>query len=119
MPRLFSDQQRLAAAKRLIQHVAKALDLPLSLRLWDGTNLPLGKDADPVRFFSVDDVGAFGALLRRPSLETLYRLYAGDHIDTHGADMLISWYLWKWCRNTASASVEWRLNAACAKAFPG
>ena len=89
MPHIFSAQQRLTAAERIIQHVAKALDLPLSLRLWDGTTLPLGKDADPERFFSIDDAGVFGALLRRPSIETLYRLYASGHIDVHGADFMV------------------------------
>jgi cyclopropane-fatty-acyl-phospholipid synthase len=86
---LFSDKQRLTAAKRVIRHVAAAVDLPLSLQLWDGTLVPLGTRADPDTFFSVDDAGVFGALLRHPSLETLYRLYASGHIDLNGADFLV------------------------------
>ena len=86
---IFSDQQRLTAAKRIIQHVAGALDLPIAVRLWEGTIIPLGENADRERFLSVDDAGVFGALLRRPSLETLYRLYASGHIDVHGADFMV------------------------------
>jgi cyclopropane-fatty-acyl-phospholipid synthase len=85
---IFSDQQRLTAAIRIIQHVAGALDLPVSVRLWEGTIVPLGTNADRERFLSVDDAGVVGALLRRPSLETLYRLYASEHIDVHGADFM-------------------------------
>jgi len=89
MSGFFSDQQRLTAAKLIIQHAAKALDLPLSLRLWDGTTSPLGRDADPERFFSVDDAGVFGALLRRPSLETMFSLYASGHFDVNDADFIV------------------------------
>ncbi|MEN8109102.1 MAG: cyclopropane-fatty-acyl-phospholipid synthase family protein [Pseudomonadota bacterium] len=85
---MFSDQRRLSAAKLIIQHVATVLDLPISIRLWDGTIVPLGKSADPERFLSVDGAGVFGALLRRPSLETLYRLYASGYFDFHGADFM-------------------------------
>jgi cyclopropane-fatty-acyl-phospholipid synthase len=86
---LFSGQQRLRAATRIIRHVAGVLELPLSVRLWDDTLVPLGKHADRERFLSIDDAGVFGALLRRPSLETLYRLYASGHIDVHGADFMV------------------------------
>ena len=86
---IYSDQKRLTAAKRIIQHVAGVLELPLSVRLWDGTIVPLGKNADRERFLSVDDAGVFGAMLRHPSLETLYRLYASGHIDVHGADFMV------------------------------
>ena len=88
MLNLFSDQRRLDAAKLIIQHVASVLDLPISFRLWDGTILPLGKNANPDRFFSVDNAGVLGALLRKPSLETLYRMYAQGHFDMHGADFM-------------------------------
>jgi len=86
---IISEQNRLTAAKRIIDHVAGVLELPLSIRLWDGTIIPLGKDADRKRFLSVDDAGVFGAILRHPSLETLYRLYASGHIDVHGADFMV------------------------------
>ena len=88
MPHFFSDQQRLTAAHRVIQHVATALDLPASIRLWDGVLAPLGKSTDLSRFVSIDDAGVFGALLRRPSLQTLYRLYASGRIDVHGTDFM-------------------------------
>ncbi len=88
MINIFSDQRRLDAAKRIIRHIATALDLPVSIRLWSGDILPLGESANQEQFVSVDDAGVFGALLRRPSLQTLYRLYASGHIDVHGTDFM-------------------------------
>ncbi|MGB7933539.1 MAG: cyclopropane-fatty-acyl-phospholipid synthase family protein [Gammaproteobacteria bacterium] len=86
---IYSDQKRLTAAKRILRHVAGVLELPLSVRLWDGSIVALGTNADRERFLSVDDAGVLGALLRHPSLETLYRLYASGHIDVHGADFMV------------------------------
>lgn len=88
MPSLFSDPQRLHAAQRLTKHLAAVLDLPISLRLWDGSLLPLGQDADPDRFLAVEHPGVLGALLRRPTLETLYRMFARGHLDVHGDDFM-------------------------------
>lgn len=85
---IYSDQRRLNAAIIIIQHVAAVLDLPISIRLWDGTMVPLGKNADSRHFLSVEGAGVCGSLLRRPSLGTLYRLYASGCIDVHGADFM-------------------------------
>lgn len=83
-----ADRRRLSAARRLVEHFARAVDLPISVRLWDGSLLPLGTNADPGRFIALEDAGAIGSLLRRPSLETLYRLYAQGRVAVHGDDIM-------------------------------
>jgi cyclopropane-fatty-acyl-phospholipid synthase len=60
----------------------------LSVRLWNGDVIPLGSNVDPDLFISLSGPGVIGSLLRRPSLETLTRLYAKGHIDFQGGDLM-------------------------------
>jgi len=87
MPAFFSAQQ-LAAARRIAEHLAGALNLPVSLKLWDDSRVPLGDNADPERCVSLAGPHVIGELMRRPGLETLFRLYAGGDIDFQGADFM-------------------------------
>lgn len=82
------EERRLEAARRLFAHLAEALDAPFSVRLWDGSLVPLGKEVDPRFFVSVRGPGVLGSLLRRPNLETLLRHYASGDIDFHGGDLM-------------------------------
>jgi cyclopropane-fatty-acyl-phospholipid synthase len=66
----------LAAAGRLARLVGEALDLDLSLELWDGTRVPLGTTVgDDLRLY-VSGPGVIGALMRRPTLDRFIDLYA-------------------------------------------
>ncbi len=73
MPTVFSDQRQLAAARRIFEHLATAVDIPFSLRLWDGTMIPLGRDAAGDAYFAISGPGVLGSLLRRPTLDNLFR----------------------------------------------
>lgn len=44
-----SDPRRLNAAREIFEHLAERLDTPFSVRLWDGSIVPLGRDADRAR----------------------------------------------------------------------
>ncbi|MEE8225565.1 MAG: cyclopropane-fatty-acyl-phospholipid synthase family protein, partial [Kiloniellales bacterium] len=88
MPAFISDQRRLDAARRIFEHLAKVVDIPFSLRLWDGTMVSLGHDATEHRYFSISGPGVLGSLLRRPSLENFFRHYVSGHIDVHGSDLI-------------------------------
>ncbi len=88
MPAFISDQRRLDAARRIFEHLAAVADIPFSLRLWDGTIVPLGHDAPADRYFSIGGPGVLGSLLRRPSLDNLFRHYVSGHIDVHGSDLI-------------------------------
>ncbi len=96
MPAFISDQRRLDAARRIFEHLAAVADIPFSLRLWDGTIVPLGHDAPADRYFSISGPGVLGSLLRRPSLDNLFRHYVSGHIDVHGSDLIA-------CLNVARA----------------
>ena len=88
MSTFISDQRRLDAARRIFEHLAAVVDIPFSLRLWDGTMVPLGHDASADRYFSISGPGVLGSLLRRPSLENLFRHYVSGHIEVHGSDLV-------------------------------
>lgn len=80
-------QRQLAAARTLIGQLASRLDAKVSVRLWDGTKLPLGQDIDPNLFLSISGPGVIGSLLRRPTPDNILGHYARGHIDFHGADL--------------------------------
>lgn len=76
----------LKSAERLCQQVATTVNAPFSVRLWDGSVHPLGKDADPELCISIRDPGVVGALLRRPTGANIIRHFARGDLDFHGAD---------------------------------
>ena len=88
MPSVFSEESRLQAAARILRHFAKVLDLPISVRLWDGTNIPLGASASQNQYVSISGPAVLGSLLRRRSLDILFRHYVSGDIDLHGMDLL-------------------------------
>jgi len=88
MPGTFTPEKQNQAITELLGTVRETLDLGLSARLWNGEEIPLGKDVDPNLAISLASPGVIGSILRRPSLETLVRLYATKQIDFHGGDLL-------------------------------
>ena len=88
MAHLFSAETQVRSITEAIESIAGHLDLRLSVRLWNGDEIPLGSHVDPDLFISLSGPGVIGTLLRRPSLETLVRLYAKGHIDFHGGNLL-------------------------------
>ena len=79
--------RQLTAARKLIEQLALKLDARVSVRLWDGTLIPLGRNVDPNLFLSISGPGVVGSLLRWPTPDNLLRHYARGHIDFHGADI--------------------------------
>jgi len=88
MATLFSDEKLLDGAKRVGRHLARVVDWPVSLKLWDGSVIPLGADADATKCLVFSGPGVIGAILRRPTLETLFRAYADGRLDVQGTDFL-------------------------------
>ena len=88
MPTVFSDQRQLAAARRIFEYLATAVDIPFSLRLWDGTMIPLGRDAAGDAYFAISGPGVLGSLLRRPTLDNLFRHYVTGAIDIRGSNLI-------------------------------
>ena len=80
----FSEQRRLHAARKLFEHIGKLIDARFSIRLWDGSIIPLGSNVDTDFFISINEPGVIGSLLRRPTYENLLLHYTKGHIDIHG-----------------------------------
>lgn len=83
-----ADARRLKAAREILERLAGVLDSPYSVRLWDGSLVRLGAAADDKLVIAIADAGTIGAILRRPTLETLLRQYAAGNIDLEGGDFM-------------------------------
>ncbi len=82
------DNSQLAAARDLVSHIGGALDLDMSVRLWDGTLVPLGPNVSSNLAISINNAGVVSSLLRRPVLDRLIRHYALGHIDFEGGTLI-------------------------------
>jgi cyclopropane-fatty-acyl-phospholipid synthase len=81
-------QKQIEAARHVFEHLAKTVDAPFSLRLWDGSTVPLGRDAAGGPCIKVAGPGVLGALFRRPTLDHLFRRYVSGDIDVEGGDLI-------------------------------
>jgi len=82
------DQARLKAARALVGHVSELLRADLSVVLWNGEILPLGPNArDDIRLV-IKTPNAIRRLILRPSLMTLFELFAAADIEIVGGDPL-------------------------------
>jgi cyclopropane-fatty-acyl-phospholipid synthase len=82
------DRKLLAATREILETVGRALDARVSVRLWDGTMVPLGSSVEPGFFISIGGPEVLGSLVRRPSIETLLQHYAAGRIDFSGGDLI-------------------------------
>ncbi len=80
--------RHVAAARRLVAHLADHLDLDASVRLWDGTLVPLGRDPRGPLTISLAAPGVIASLLRRPTLDRLIRHYAAGDITLEGGSLI-------------------------------
>jgi cyclopropane-fatty-acyl-phospholipid synthase len=88
MPWVFSEARQLAAARRIFERMAAVVEIPFSVRLWDGTIIPLGRETRDEAYFAVSGPGVLGSLLRRPTLDNLFRHYVTGGIDIRGSDLI-------------------------------
>lgn len=80
--------KQLAAARRLIAEVAETLDLDASVRLWDGSVVPLGREVKCPLTLTIASPGVVASLLRWPTLDRLIRLYAKGGIGLEGGTLI-------------------------------
>jgi cyclopropane-fatty-acyl-phospholipid synthase len=88
MGHFFSAPKQVRAITELLHLLANALDVNASVRLWNGDLVPMGSRVDGKYTISLSSPGVIGALIRRPTLETLVRLYATGQIDFQGGDLI-------------------------------
>lgn len=84
----FSAETQLRSFKDILRSIAEPLDLNVSVRLWNGETVPLGNKVDGKYTIEISGPGVIGRFLRRPTLETLVRLYATGHIAFEGGDLM-------------------------------
>lgn len=80
--------RRIAAARRIVEELAGALNLDAKVQLWDGSVLPLGRDVKSGFTIKIAGPGVIGSLIRRPGLDTVIRQYALGLIDFDGGALL-------------------------------
>ena len=80
--------RQLAAVRRLVEHLAPAVEAGFSLRLWNGETVPLGPNAKSDLAVAVRSPVAITRLLRRPRLTTLVELIAEGQLDIEGGTLL-------------------------------
>ncbi len=88
MPIQKHEDKYLRAARRIFQHLAETADARISIKLWDGSIIPLGSNADPNLCIFIKGPGVLGTILRWPTLENLLRQYATGGIDFQGSDLI-------------------------------
>jgi cyclopropane-fatty-acyl-phospholipid synthase len=75
-----SKDRRLAAARALAEELGRHLGIAASVRLWDGTTVPLGPNGADGVVITIAEPGVIASLVRRPTLDRLIRHYAHGHI---------------------------------------
>jgi cyclopropane-fatty-acyl-phospholipid synthase len=83
-----NNERQLAAARQLVGILAERLDLDASVRLWDGSHLPLGRRVSGPFVIAIATPGVIGSMLRRPSLDNLIRHYVDRGIDFEGGTLI-------------------------------
>ena len=80
----------LTAARALFEQIARDVNAPFQVELWDGSRVALGANAggDDAPALRIADAGVLRRLLRRPTLETVARLYAEGRIGIAGTDLM-------------------------------
>lgn len=82
------DARLLSAARKLVELIAERLDVDASVRLWDGSLVPLGAAVGGPFTISIAGPGVIGSLLRRPTIDNLIRHYAEGRIDFEGGTLI-------------------------------
>src|SRR5689334_21641693 len=80
--------RQLEAIRSLARELGNKLDLNATLRLWDGSKVPLGRNVTGPFELSIAGPGVIGALLRRPTLDNFIRHYVEKDIDFSGGTLI-------------------------------
>lgn len=83
-----ADEKQLETARALVRELSSTLNIDAFVRLWDGTRLPLGENAAGSFEIIIRDPGVIGAMLRRPTLDTVIQQYVGKGIDFSGGTLV-------------------------------
>lgn len=79
---------RTASVRRLAEHVAQHLRADLVLRLWDGSEVPLGPGARNDLAVAIRSPAFLTRMLRRPTITTLIEGFAAGDVGIEGGTLL-------------------------------
>ena len=82
-----SDSELAQIAASLIKEIGEKLDANISVKLWDGTLVPLGTNVTSNHIISIASPGVIASLLKGPSLDKLIRHYIHKKIDFEGGTL--------------------------------
>lgn len=83
-----NEATKLKAAQEIAALIAEDVDAHFSLRLWDGSLLPLGADPVPDLAVRLASPGVLSSILHLPSLDRLLRHYAKGGIEVDGGSLI-------------------------------
>ena len=72
----------------MVEDLAGHLDLDISVRLWDGTLVPLGTRSGNELAITIASPGVISSLIRRPTLDRLIQHYAHGQIGFEGGTLI-------------------------------
>ena len=78
----------LAAARTLVEELARHLDIDASVKLWDGSIMPLGRKVSSDLRLTIAGPGTIASIVRWPTLDRIIRHYAQGHIDLEGGTLI-------------------------------
>ena len=81
-------ERQLQAARKIFADMGEQLNVDLSVKLWDGSVIPLGDDVTSDLLIIIKDPGVITSLLRRPGLDGIIRHYIKGMIDFEGGTLL-------------------------------
>jgi cyclopropane-fatty-acyl-phospholipid synthase len=83
-----SSAQLLEAARDLVAEVGRTLDIDASVRLWDGSVVPLGSHVTGPLTLTIATPGTIASILRRPTLDRIIRHYAKGDLGLEGGTLV-------------------------------
>ena len=82
------NERQLQAARKLFGEVGDQLNVDLSVKLWDGSIVPLGEDVKSNLLIIIRDPGVITSIMRRPGLDSIIRHYIKGMIDFEGGTLV-------------------------------
>ena len=83
-----SDKKLIESLTECLSYVAQYLKAPVSVVLWDGSQVALGDVSQSKLTITLSQKGVIASLLKKPTLENLMRHYALGNILIEGADLI-------------------------------
>jgi len=82
------EDRLLGAARRLAAEVGRHLDIDASIRLWDGSTVPLGSNVTSGLALTIASPGTIASIVRWPTLDRMIRHYARGDLGIEGGTLI-------------------------------